>query len=394
MQRSHRAILLGGALVPTALSALGAQPTPRRLPPPTSELTEPFSSVAGLRELSDGRTIILDSRERAVWITDRAFRTASKVGREGRGPGEYSRPVALVAMPGDTTWISDGGSRSTLVLAPNGAFAPNEPAIAIRPAEGVTYTVTPRGTDVQGRLYMALPLGLIDRGPDDRGETPIVRYDRRTSRFDTVGTFTDPTRVRRTPAATQPVPGSGGGLRIGASGGGIGYAGRDEWAVAPDGAVAIVRVEPYRIDWMLPNGSTHRGPDVPYAKVRVRDAEKQELLDELESRGGPTITTRGADGRTQTQTLPPNAPQSWAEHKPPFVASSVITAPNGTLWVQRSAPAGEKDVAWDVFDRSGAIASRVLLPRRARVVGFGRNAVYVARYDDDDLMYVARYALP
>lgn len=391
MVRLRYALAFCGVLIPSLLSG---QPTARPLPAPTAELGEPFSSVAGLRELSDGRVVVLDSRERAVWMTDAAFRTLSKVGREGSGPGEYTRPAALAALPADTTWIVDGGNRRTLVLAPNGTFTRDEPSVTIRPSEGVTYTLAPRGTDAQGRLYAALPLGLIDRGPNDRGETPIVRYDRRTTRLDTVASFVDPTRVRVTPTATQPVRGTGGGIRLGAGSGGVGYAGKDEWTVGPDGAVAIVRSNPYRVDWKLPNGALQQGKGVSYPKVPVGDAEKEELLDELRSRGGGTITTRGADGRTQTQTLPPSAPQSWAKLKPPFVANTAIAAPNGTLWVQRSAPAGERMVSWDVFDRTGTIVTRILMPRRARVVGFGRGTVYVARYDDDDLMHVARYPLP
>ena len=391
MLRTQRLGLVCAAAIPSLLSA--QEPTPRRLGAATSELPEPFSSVAGVRELADRRVVLADSRERTVWITNSAFSTISKVGREGSGPGEYTRPVALAALPGDTTWIMDGASRRTLVLAPNGSFAKEETAVTIRPSEGVTYTVTPRATDMQGRLYMTLPLGLIDRGPNDKGETPIVRYDRRSSRFDTVATFVDPTRVRVTPMAPAPA-GTGGGVRLGAGSGGVGYAGKDEWTVATDGAVAIVRSEPYRIDWRLPDGTLQHGKDVSYSKIRVRDADKEELLDELRSRGGATVTTRGADGRSQTQTIPPSAPQSWAEFKPPFVAGTAIAAPNGTVWVQRSAPAGEKEATWDVFDRAGALVSRIVLPRRARVVGFGKGSVYVARYDDDDLMYVGRYPLP
>ena len=396
LRSSFAAPVTVATLVAAVVPALRAaqSPSPRRLGTPTAELSESFSSVAGLRELSDGRVVLLDSRERAVWLTDAAFATRTRLGREGSGPGEYTRPSGLAALPADTTWIIDGGNRRNLVIAPNGKIPRDEAQLTIRPSEGVTYTVTPRGTDAQGRLYMTLPLGLIDRGPDDKGETPILRYDRRTSKFDTVATFVDRTRIRLTPGAGQPVGGGAGGtVRMGFSTGGTGYMARDEWTVAPDGAVALIRAEPYRIDWKLPDGTLRQGQAVGYTKVRVRDAEKQELLDELKARGGATLTTRGADGRTQTQSVPAAAPQSWEEFKPPFVGGTAVAAPNGTVWVLRSAPAGEKEGTWDVFDRAGTLVDRVVLPKRSRVVGFGNGRVYVARYDEDDLMYVARYAL-
>jgi hypothetical protein len=34
------------------------------------------------------------------------------------------------------------------------------------------------------------------------------------------------------------------------------------------------------------------------------------------------------------------------------------------------------------------------MPKRSRVVGFGKDVVYVARVDDDDLMYIGRYPMP
>ena len=385
--------LVAVASLGVTAGVVAQSPTPRRLGPPIAELAEPLSSVAGIRELANGRVVLLDNRERTVWITDAAFRTTTKVGREGSGPGEYSRPVALAALPGDTTWIMDGGSRRTLVLAPNGTFSGTAEPVSIRPSEGVTYGITPRGMDAQGRIYSTLPLGLIDRGPSDKGETPVIRYDRRTGRFDTVATFLDPTRLRAGTTATRPV-GPAGGVSMGVSTSGQGFAAKDEWAVAPDGAVAVVRADPYRVDWRLPNGTLQPGKPVSYTKVRVGDAEKEQYLDELRARGGGTLTTTGADGRTQTQRLPVNPPASWAEHKPPFVAGTSIAAPNGTLWVLRSGRASEKEATLDVFDRTGTLVDRMVLPARARVVGFGAGHVYIARYDDDDLMHVGRYALP
>ncbi|HEX6314779.1 MAG TPA: hypothetical protein VFZ73_07965, partial [Gemmatimonadaceae bacterium] len=255
-----------------------------------AELSEPLSSIAGVRELSNGRVIILDSRERTVWVTDPGLRQATRIGREGQGPQEYTRPTALVALPGDTTWVVDPGNNRNLVLGPTGAIVGTQLQITIKPSEGVTYSSTARGVDRQGRMFVALPLGLIDRGPNDKGDTPILRYDRSTNRFDTVATFNDPTRLN---AGSPRRVGGTGGVGFGASGGRA-FAGRDEWAVASDGAIALVRWKPYRVDWRLPDGNTITGPEIAYAPVRVGDAEKQEYLEALRARGSGSMTTRGA----------------------------------------------------------------------------------------------------
>lgn len=371
--------------------ALAQSPAPRPLGPPSAELQEPLSSVAGLRELSNGRVVVLDSRERTLWITDAALRAASRVGREGQGPQEYLRPNAVLAMPGDTTWIADGGNNRHLVMAPSGELVGSQPLFAIRPSESVTYTATTRGVDRRGNAFMALPFGLIDRGPDDKGDTPIIRYDRTTSRYDTAATFNDPTRIRVAQPA-QRMSGAGGVSFTASTGEAFG--GRDDWAPAVDGAIAIMRWQPYRVEWRLPGERTVQGPEVPYTRVRVGAAEKEEFLEALRARGGGSMTTRGADGRTQTVQMPVPEPETWAEFKPPFVSGTAITAPDQTVWVQRSASAAAKDATWDIFDRSGRLVRQVLLPKRSRVVGFGSGSVYVARVDDDDLMYLGRHPLP
>ena len=50
---------------------------------------EPFSSITGLRELSDGRVVIADRLEVAVAIIDFDSGDLISVGRQGQGPGEY-----------------------------------------------------------------------------------------------------------------------------------------------------------------------------------------------------------------------------------------------------------------------------------------------------------------
>lgn len=369
---------------------LAQAPVPRPLGPPSAELEEPLSSIAGMRELSNGRVVLLDSRERTLLITDAALRSVTRVGREGRGPEEYTRPNAVVTMPGDTTWIADGGNNRHLVLGPTGAIVGTAPLFAIRPSESVTYHGTTRGTDARGDAYLTLPFGLIDRGPDDKGDTPIIRYRRATSRFDTVATFNDPTRIRIGP---PPQRMSAGAVSFSANTGSA-FGGKDDWAPAADGAIAVVRWQPYRVEWRLPDDRRVQGPEVAYTKVRVGTAEKEEFLDALRARGGGSMTTTGADGRSQTVKMPVPEPETWAEFKPPFVTGTAIAAPDQTLWVQRSATAAAKDATWDVFDRSGRLVRQVLLPKRSRVVGFGASTVYVARVDDDDLMYLGRHALP
>jgi hypothetical protein len=49
---------------------------------------------------------------------------------------------------------------------------------------------------------------------------------------------------------------------------------------------------------------------------------------------------------------------------------------------------------YDVFDGTGKLARHVMLPDDTRLVGFGKNSVYLVRIDDDDLQWLERYRRP
>ena len=55
--------------------------------------------------------------------------------------------------------------------------------------------------------------------------------------------------------------------------------------------------------------------------------------------------------------------------------------------------AGEPST-YDVFDSSGDRIGTVLLDHGKRVIGFGASGIYVVSYDEFDLNYLERYAMP
>jgi hypothetical protein len=62
-------------------------------------------------------------------------------------------------------------------------------------------------------------------------------------------------------------------------------------------------------------------------------------------------------------------------------------------WVRRHVRAGDPST-YDVFDADGNRVGSVLLESGKRIVGFGRGTVYVVAFDEFDLNYLERYALP
>ena len=93
------AALALGSVAPLAAQAQAA----RQLTKPDAEFPEPFTQVTGLRELKDGRLVVIDSRDKIVELVDFKAGNATKVGREGSGPGEYAFPMRLVPLGGDSS---------------------------------------------------------------------------------------------------------------------------------------------------------------------------------------------------------------------------------------------------------------------------------------------------
>ena len=337
-----------------------------------------FSSVSDVRELSDGRLIVVDRRERAIQLVDFARGTATRIGREGAGPKEIQQPTTLLALPSDTTAVWDGRNARLLYIGPDGTALRTDRIVADDGTEMTIDVRAPRYADAQGRLYFAG----IPAGRTDRDSIPLIRYDRRTARIDTVGTMLAPKAERATigppeqqmtMAITNP------------------FGPQQEWFVTADGRVGVVRSPELRVDWTHPVKRT--GAAIPFSAARVTETDKERW------RNGQRTTAfvRDANSRGSEpaiQNIP--EPSSWPTHKPPFLGAtgSVLVDQLGRVWVLRATAVTDSIPVYDVFEAESRVAMRVSLPKKHRVAGFGRNVVYTVRADDDDLLRINRHALP
>ena len=153
------------------------------------EYAEPFSCISGFRELSNGRVIISDAREKTLQLIDLRTGATTKIGREGQGPGEWATPMTLLALPGDTTLLNDPQNNRFLTINPDGSTG-GEVQVNLAGAGGRIMMMRPRGVDRMGRLYFegsgfAFTPGGGPLVPAD--SVPILRFDRRTTKVDTLG---------------------------------------------------------------------------------------------------------------------------------------------------------------------------------------------------------------
>lgn len=385
-------IVISFLLLPlTFAAALLQAQTPRAitLGRPDAELTQTFSAVTSVRELTDRRVIVSDSRDRTVQLVDFRRQTATKIGREGAGPGEYGFPGRLFPARGDTTWLLDGANSRLLMIAPDGK------AGATRPYDVGPFTSrgTLVGIDELGRLYVYVR---SDGKNVEGGQQTLVRYTPSTKRIDSITTLHKPDGLQ-TGSKTL----GGGMLKVFTN---LPFAQEDAAIATKEGRVAVARSNPYRVVWYSPSMQRTEGRAVAYAPVSITDAEKKAFMESsvrpgaivVRNSGGQAMQANSASTPVQLRSpdLYDDAGMTWPARKPPFVGAALSVDGRGRLWVLRTAPHTAKALVYDVFDAAAQPVLSVTLPPKSRVAGFGANSVYVAFTDEDDLQRLQRFPLP
>lgn len=370
-------------------SPLAAQIPTVNISKPSVEFADPFSSVTGVRELADGRVMVTDTRDKTAMIVDLKSGNSTPVGHEGEGPGEYRMPVGLWPAANDGTLLLDLQQGRILRIAPDGKAVET-----IGYADKIGFGGRMRGSDARGRLYfegsafgsMGGRISIGDGSDPGKGRdsVPILRWNRANGRVDTLG-------LAKRPTFKMDVGGGTSGART------VmirqqPYTSQDEWGVAPDGRVAVARTDPYRVDWISPAGKLTVGAPVGVAPLPVTDADKEAYLKQVS--GGAKITRTFGGGSSGPKPEEPKASDyEWPEFKPPFEQGSVRVAPDGMVWVLRARAAGDDVPVYDLFNGAGKLALRVAFPKGVQLAGFGANgAIYATRADEDDLLYLGRYA--
>jgi hypothetical protein len=349
---------------------------------------EPFSFLASVRELPDGTLLAADPLSLVLLRVDLGAGVADTLGRVGGGPGEYRQPDQVFPLPGDSTLLVDLGNGRLAVIGPDGSLQDGM-SMALPREEGPPSLLLPRSADGAGRLYF-IAAGRMGEGSLD--STAVVRYDRATARMDTVARLWRPeARVQR----------SGGNVRVS----GIMMEGRDDWAVGPDGRVAVLRANGYSVDWHLPDGAVVSGPQNPHEALPISRADKEAYLEESSSGGLMVMTTSSSSGESSTRmsrggsfgggSRPAIDDSEWAETFPPFRPDRSRVSPAGEVWVQRWLPSDQPQ-RMDVFDSTGILRGSVEIPEGSRLIGFGRGSgdgevAYLVRTDDLGLQWLERY---
>ena len=342
------------------------------LRPPDATLGEPFTSIYSIRELADGRVLISDySPDNRVVVADLGLGRVRTVGNVGAGPGEYRQAGKLFALPGDSTLLIDSPQRGRwwLLMHHDSIVANVPPDLpALRVVGG-----SPSGVDDRGRVLGVRSTGSPERLAHNRIRLRLMAVigERSSSDADTIARLRgDEYQITQGGTRERPF-----WAQIQLSG-----SVAEQALMFPDGWIAVVRVEPYRVEWLTPSATWIRGPEVPWEWPRADAKERAAAFERLKRRIGDRA--KEDDG-------------PWADRLAPVrTNASMMAAPNGNLLVLRAQWSKEPDTRYDVFDRNGQRIAQLALPDSERVVGFGSRRIYVSVRDGDGFHRLRRHPWP
>ena len=429
-------IIVAAVAVASPLCLSQALPPIRQLGPVTAVAKDTLGAVSGIRALSDGRILVNDIIARRVLLLDSTLSVLAVVAdTTGATANAYGvRPGGLIAYHGDSTLFVDPASLSMLLIDPNGKIVK---VMSAPRAQDIGFLIGgpfgAPGFDPSGKLVYRAPPNFMafgPRGPGSNGapqlpsipdSAAIVRFDLATRKLDTVTYFKTPKVVMnmtRTPEGQVRVVSTVNPLPQG-----------DDWALLPDGTIALVRTRDFHIDWLHPNGTTTSTSKIPFAWERLSDSAKVAFIDSarvaIEKQraagfafgmaaagggGGARVTVDGAgpDGggasgrrpnanNTTTTVaavgpgaapapgqMPPLqmvAPSELPDYKPAFVPGSTRVDAEGNLWIRTTQNVDARPV-YDVINSKGELVDRVQLPANRVVMGFASGGiVYLAVRD-------------
>ena len=334
-------------LIALGATALSAQQTPvASLAPANGTLTDAFHTESlnqtlafprQLHELSDGRVLLMDGSR--VVVAD--FSTGKiEVKPELKTGG-------LLSLAGD----------SSVITTSNGWYFLNGlTAVGMLPRENpvVASGSTVRGADDNGHV-------LVEPPRTKAGEsTTVVLVDRASGDRHPVTQLAAAIAVDR--MAFRPV------CQM-----------NEQALLTSDGWIAVLRANPYRVDWRKPDGAWVLGPPIPDATVPMTQRERDVYL---------------AWRERERPTQPRDTVRVWPENVCPWIGGyPPIATPDGKLVVYRVPTSEAPATRYDVIDRQGRLERQIAMPSSDAILGFGQHSVYVIRTNPEN-QTISRHPWP
>lgn len=348
-----------GIFVGTEVSAQEISTT--AVPPPDWIAETRFTNVRAVRKLDDG-VLVADRAETRLVFLPWGNRADVPVGRTGRGPGEYQGIGQLYSFHG--RWNLLVGSDITATVPEHGRF-------------NRLFRKRFSGADTLGNVLARPDFLLRNRQIFASADSVLLLIgNRRTGEVDTLGYLKGP----GSEGATTLPPRDGHPRALLSTNP---LAAGDPALLFPDGWIAVVRVEPYRVDWRTPDGQWMAGAPLPFVAREVTRAEQCSAIARM----------MGPDRPCEPHRLP-----GWPKIVPPFLESTgdpaIYAAPDGSVVIKRTPVLERPGRRFDVVDRRGRLIRVLQLPEDVTIVGFGEQSIYTLLTNELDLQTLRRHALP
>jgi hypothetical protein len=332
--------LLAGIAVPAQLAA---QQVPIvTLKPANGTVSAAFTNVRSMHELSDGRVLLSDAMARLMGLGD--FRTGTFAPISGVNVG----PIAPLAGDSTVMW----GVTQELVF-----FVGAQPIGMLPRDNPVAHAATwISGADRDGHF-------LFTRGDpccNGADSEALVEIERTSAHQDTIGWIDVPQHLPKGSLAQ--------------------YRMYEAAQLSLDGWVAVLRINPYRVDWRDPAANWTLGAPIPFPQVKLTDREKLFAMARA-ARGGP-----------------PDSPESitaWPDVVPPWsVAGPPMLSSDGRLFVRRIETVDAPERRYDMINRRGTLEGQLIMASNETILGFGTRSIYVTVTAPNGQQSVQRHPWP
>lgn len=380
---------VAAVLLATASPGFAQQGIPiRTVSEPVGTDSGIFRAITTIRVLSDGRVIANDAPRRRLILLDSSLKSFTTLAdTAASAPSRYPalRQAGIFAFTGDSTIFVDTEAQALVVIDPAGKFgrvmAPPKPSDV--GFLGAAAFGSP-GFDPTGRLVyrsirrdassMQMEIQAIERGgttptifPAKADSSPIVRADFETRAVDTIAWMRVPTEKRQAIgnaiySAFNPLPAT------------------DEWALLPDGTIAVVRYNDYHLDLWSPDGTRSSSPKIPFDWKPISIEQRRALIDSVKKADEvrratlpPLPAPPGRPAPVRQPIFTVDAEDMW-EFYPPVRPGQMRVDRNSNIWILPStSSAAGSGLVFDVLSRTGSLIERVRLPVGRNLIGFGPN---------------------
>lgn len=321
-----------------------------------------FSDIRGILVVRNGNIWVIEGSLQEIRVFDPAGIHVKTIGRNGKGPGEFTYADGLAAAPDGMIWVHDPQNARFVIFDQDGRFVRQQ----LAPAGGYSYTWS-GGIDHQGRIWDRI----FHRDPKNPGASFMRRASPDWSRIDTLSLPRCAPPGRSAEEAYFKFPQGNAGVPF--------YPGPVTALDYYDGSL-----------WCAPTGAQ-------YALARIR-IESRDTLSRINGKADPVPVTaieRDSAVSRLKEFMKKAGETSLDWSRIPRVKpllSGAFADDEGRLWVRRSSE--ENRAVFDIYTREGKPLAALTVPHPLttyiRPVVRGSLAWFVAQ-ESGEVPYVVRF---